>query len=123
MKTIVFVDDNPDFLDLIEQEFADESFAVKTILDKPDQDIVAAIRDAEPTIIFLDIYLISAQYVDVCKRMQADQRICNVPVYLMTYLDQVEAEKMAHEVNAYGAFSKPFSREEVHAVIVRHFPS
>ena len=43
MKTIVVVDDNADFLDLVEQELQSDAYVIQPVLDFPAHDLVEAI--------------------------------------------------------------------------------
>ncbi|MBN1493872.1 MAG: response regulator [Candidatus Omnitrophica bacterium] len=123
IRRIVFIDDNPDFLDLVEQELRSDSFQIITILDKREKDLLAAIREASPDMIFLDVYLTSTETSELCSLLKSKDETKNVPLYLISFSDKSDTDRIAATVNADGAFSKPLSKEQILELLQKHFPA
>jgi DNA-binding response OmpR family regulator len=80
---ILIVDDEPDIRESLEEFFQDEGFAVTTAGDG-----AAALRclDREelPCVVILDLLMPVLDGNELYKKMQADPRLCQVPVIIST---------------------------------------
>ncbi len=62
-----------------------------------------------PKLILLDIILPDINGYEVIKRIRADNRLKDIPVYFLTAIPSVEVEKKVQELGATGAIFKPFN--------------
>ena len=62
-----------------------------------------------PKLILLDIILPDINGYEVFKRIRADNRLKDIPVYFLTAIPSVEVEKKIQELGATGAILKPFN--------------
>ncbi len=123
MRRVVFVDDNADFLDLIEQELQDDRFQIVTVLDKKDRDLCGTIVAERPDLLLIDVYLSSIDCKELCSLLRADAGTSKVPLYLISFSEKADTTKIAAAVNASGSFSKPLSTIQIIELLKRHFPS
>jgi CheY-like chemotaxis protein len=123
MRRIVFVDDNPDFLDLIEQELQDERYEIVTVLDKKDRDLVGIICEQHPDILFIDVYLASMDSKALCSLLSSNAATKDIPLYLISFSERADTKRIAAEVKAAGAFSKPLEKDQILELLAKHFPS
>jgi len=118
MKHLVFVDDNPDFLDLISQDLEGEKYQVSTVLDQEGKDLVSEISELKPDLLFLDIYLQSTPIKDLCTELKRTDTTKDIPLYLVSYTEKSEIERIASEVGAKKALSKPIRRETIQEILL-----
>jgi CheY-like chemotaxis protein len=123
MRRIVFVDDNPDFLDLIEQELQDKRYEIVTVLDKKDRDLVGIICEQHPDILFIDVYLASMDSKALCSLLSSNAATKNIPLYLISFSERADTKRIAAEVKAAGSFSKPLEKDQILELLAKHFPS
>ena len=62
-----------------------------------------------PKLILLDIILPDINGYEVLKRIRADNRLKDLPVYFLTAIPSVEVEKKIQELGATGVILKPFN--------------
>lgn len=62
-----------------------------------------------PKLILLDIILPDINGYEVMKRIRADSRLKDIPVYYLTAIPSIEVEKKIHDLDATGAILKPFN--------------
>ena len=62
-----------------------------------------------PKLILLDIILPDINGYEVMKRIRADNRLKDIPVYYLTAIPSIEVEKKIQELGATGAILKPFN--------------
>jgi two-component system, chemotaxis family, response regulator PixG len=123
MRRIVFVDDNPDFLDLVEQELQDQHFEIITILDKKDRDLVEIISAQRPDILFIDVYLASIDGKELCSLLRNNAATKHIPVYLISFSERADTKRIADEAKVAGSFSKPLEKDQILELLAKHFPS
>jgi len=122
MKRLVFIDDNQDFLEFIEEELADTEIEVVTIRDQMDKDVFEEIVRSGADLLFIDIYIVSMDVRDLVALIKKDSRTAQIPLYLLSFLEKSDVDVMAVKVGAQGAFSKPLAKEHVEKLIAKHFP-
>ncbi len=62
-----------------------------------------------PKLILLDIILPDINGYELMKRIEADSKIRDIPVFFLTAIPRVEIEEKIHELGATGAILKPFN--------------
>jgi len=120
MYTVVFIDDNPDFLDLMQQQVDIPQVQVHTILDKTNKDIIQSIIDVQPDFLFIDLYIVSMAVVQLCHALRAHEQTKDIPFYLMSFVERGEILNAAPDTGALGAVTKPLSNETIKDILSRH---
>lgn len=73
--------------------------------------------DPEVDLIMLDIFLPDASGIEVCRRIKADPRTCDIPVIMITGSTDEEHLQLAFDVGAMDYIEKPFKGVELLARI------
>jgi C4-dicarboxylate-specific signal transduction histidine kinase len=115
---IMVVDDTPENLALIKKLLNDQGFDVYALPNGP-----MALRAAGrimPDLILLDITMPEMDGYEVCKRLKADARLCNVPVMFLTALSDTDDKVKGFNAGAVDFITKPFQHQEVLARVTTH---
>lgn len=81
---------------------------------------LAAVRNAVPDLILLDINMPEMDGYELCRRLKGDVRLREVPVIFITALNDTEAKVKAFACGGVDFVTKPFQAEEVRARIDTH---
>ncbi len=76
---------------------------------------LAAAQEIEPDVILLDVMMPVMNGFQVCQRLRANPRLAEVPVIMITALDDHEARLQGFEMGADDFLNKPFDRAELRA--------
>ncbi len=119
MARILVVDDERNIVELVATALRYEGFEVRTAIDG--MQALAAVRDAAPDLVVLDVMLPDVGGFELQARIRADGQ--QVPVLFLTARDAVEDRVRGLTLGADDYMTKPFSLEElvarVHAVLRR----
>ncbi len=113
---ILIVDDTPLNLDVLSSLLA--TFRLRVVGDG-----ATALRMAQqepPDLILLDVMMPGLDGFEVCRRLQADPRTCEIPVIFITSLGDHENETMGFEVGGVDYITKPFNPMVVRARVQTH---
>jgi signal transduction histidine kinase len=80
--TICVIDDNPDNVDLLEQELSDAGYRVVTALGG--ESGLEVIANEKPDIVLLDIMMPDLSGYDVCRQLRRDEETVALPIILVT---------------------------------------
>jgi CheY-like chemotaxis protein len=113
-KTILIVDDEPEFLKMVKMRLDANGYTVLTASDG--QTGVAKAKQLVPDLILIDIMMPNMSGGDVVHLLKADLKTANIPVIFITaVLGRVE-EEQNQQINVnnkfYPAISKPFDPEK-----------
>lgn len=111
--TILIVDDEPLGRATLEGLLAGHGYRLAFAANGPDA--LAQAAHLTPDLILLDIMLPGMDGLEVCRRLRADRRIAEVPIILITALDDRDARMAGFEAGADDFVSKPFDRAELRA--------
>jgi DNA-binding response OmpR family regulator len=109
--TILIVDDNPAGRDTLE-----------TLLFSPDYHLVIAGHGPEalakaaewrPDLVLLDVMMPGMDGFEVCRRLRTDPRLAEIPVVMVTALDDRDSRLQGIEAGADDFISKPFDPVEL----------
>ena len=73
-----------------------------------------------PDLILLDILMPDIDGYEVCKRLQADERTCGIPIIFISALDEVFDKVKAFSIGGVDYITKPFQAEEVLVRVKTH---
>jgi two-component system response regulator VicR len=102
-KKILFIDDDPDVLEIIPIILEKENIVVKT---SRDISVLPEIAKLQPDLILLDEWLPEKKGSCICAELKANVSTAHIPVILISAVS--ELEYIAKECNADAFISKPF---------------
>jgi len=88
-RKVVFIDDEPAFLDMYRTKFESAGFAVETLTDDGTKDIVSTISAFKPDIIFLDLVMKKSDGIKILKSLKEDITTKWVPVVMLSNIDNL----------------------------------
>jgi len=117
-KDILIVDDAPANLHLLSRMLMAQGYHVR--LAAGGEEALAAVRDALPDLILLDVHMPKMDGYQVCERLKGDERTHHIPVIFISALDQTEDKAKAFVVGGVDYVTKPIQIEEVLARLHTH---
>jgi len=115
---ILIVDDNPNNLTLLGNVLRDAGYRVQGAADGPTALRIAASR--APDLILLDLQMPLMDGYEVCLRLKADAATRDIPVLVISALDDVNDKVRAFEAGAMDYVTKPFQAPEVLSRVGSH---
>lgn len=112
-STILLVDDEPANLEILERLLRPLGHRLLTAADGLEALAVAA--DAPPDLVLLDVMMPGLDGYAVCRRMREDRRLADVPIVMLTALDDHDSRIEAFNAGADDFVSKPYDRHELRA--------
>lgn len=113
VPTLLLVDDLALGLAALEGALTGQGYRLETARSGPE----ALERAAEltPDLILLDVMMPKMDGFEVCRRLRASERLAEIPVIMVTSLDDRESRLRGLEAGADDFLSKPFDRSELRA--------
>ena len=108
---ILLADDNPQILELLEAYLEPVGARVCTALDG--QAALAAVERERPNLILLDIMMPKRSGYEVCRILKDDPRYREIPIVMVTALNETGDEERARESGADDFLSKPVNKLEL----------
>ena len=115
---ILIVDDTPNNLRFLSTTLTEQGYKVRSVTDGLMAFTVA--EAAQPDLILLDIMMPNIDGYEVCQRLKANEKTCDIPVIFLSALDEVLDKVKAFSVGGVDFITKPFQLEEVLARIQTH---
>lgn len=104
-KTILFVDDNQEVLEYLEQQLRHDYIILKAANGK---EALRQIEQTEPHIVISDIMMPEMNGLELCRRIKESQDLCHIPVILLTAKSLVSQIEEGLEAGADDYIVKPF---------------
>ncbi len=121
-KTVLVVDDEPDFAAIVQTNLEKEGFQVEVAYNGDEG--LEKVYASPPDAIVLDIMMPGKDGYQVCKELKADDKYADIPVILLTAVAShvtttrySHADGMSTEADDY--IAKPASAEEITESIKR----
>ncbi len=108
---VLIADDNPQILELLEAYL--EPLDVRVSLAADGEATLAAIERNEPDLILLDIMMPKRSGFEVCRLLKDDPRYRDIPIIMITALNEVGDWERARECGADDFLSKPVNKIEL----------
>ncbi|WP_017651290.1 hybrid sensor histidine kinase/response regulator [Fortiea contorta] len=108
---ILVVDDTPDNLRLLSVMLTAQGFEVRKSLNG--KMALTACQMVLPDVILLDINMPDMDGYQVCQKLKADEKTCEIPVIFISALDDVLDKVKAFDVGGADYVTKPFHGAEV----------
>lgn len=109
MKKILVCDDDESILEAINLILTDQGYEVKTLQDS--SDIESALREFEPQLILLDLWMSGSDGREITKRLKANAAFKNIPIIIISAINQ--GSKVSEEIQADGFIAKPFDLDHL----------
>lgn len=114
-KTLLLVDDRPENLDLLIGFL--EKYNLNIIVATSGEQGLERLQHTRPDIILLDIMMPGIDGYEVCRRLKESDELSQIPIILMSALDDPVDKVKGLELGAVDYITKPYKVEEVFARI------
>jgi putative nucleotidyltransferase with HDIG domain len=109
--SILVVDDSNLLRGILKEELEAEGFEVHMAEDGPQA--LERARDLRPDVILLDIGLPGMDGYEVCRRVKADAATADIPILMITALNELKDKLAGFEAGADDYLTKPFFTKEL----------
>ncbi len=118
--TILVVDDEPEFCSVVCEILELYGFAPKAVHDA--HEALAYLEHAEPDLILTDVMMPEIDGLTLLRRLRAHPEWSHIPAAVLTAKAAPEALEAARKAGADGTLVKPFSAQELLALVHRLIP-
>lgn len=108
---LLIVDDLVDNLRVLSTTLSNQGYRVRAV--KSGSMALLGAAASPPDVILLDIRMPEMDGYEVCRRLKADPKTCDIPIIFLSALDEVEDKAKAFELGGADYITKPFQTEEV----------
>ena len=108
---VLIADDNPQILELLEAYL--EPLPVHVVLATDGQATIEMVERERPDLILLDIMMPKRSGFEVCRALKDDPRYRDIPVIMVTALNEVGDMERARECGAEDYLSKPVNKGQL----------
>ena len=115
---ILIVDDLEDNVELLQARFEARGYATATANDG--EQALAAVHQAPPDLILLDIMMPKIDGIEVARRIKADKSLPFIPIIMQTALDSTENKVEGLDAGADDYITKPINFAELEARVRNH---
>lgn len=105
-KKILIADDEPDFIELISMRLEVNGYDV--ISAKDGQEAIDKTKSDKPDLLILDLMMPKVDGFEVCRMLKFDDNFKDLPIIMLSALDQQQDREKAIEAGADEYFIKPF---------------
>ena len=116
-RRVLIVEDEAGIAEVLADLLGDEGYETAVSVDGA---ALAAVVDAPPALILLDVMMPGMDGPEVCRRLKADPRTARVPVVFLTALRPETLAARLGDCPHEGVLPKPFTLDSVLAVVRRH---
>lgn len=117
-KTVLWVDDNPTMLELMEVGFSSFTEPVRLVTCSNGNEALEMVRASPPDLVVLDIMMPGMNGLEVLDRLKVEKKFSSIPVLVVTGYREAAEESLTH--GAADFFLKPFRVTEM-VEKVRHY--
>ena len=108
---LLIADDNPQILELLEAYL--EPLELEVVLATDGQATLEAVEREQPALLLLDIMMPKRSGFEVCRALKDDPRYRDIPIVMITALNEVGDMERARECGADGFLCKPVNKNEL----------
>jgi two-component system, sensor histidine kinase and response regulator len=118
IPNILIVDDIPANLKVLGDILKEEGYKVRPV---PNGMLALQVAEKEkPDLILLDIMMPEMDGYEVCRRLKANQELCEIPIIFISALNETNDVVKALKYGGVDYITKPFKSEEVTARVSTH---
>jgi response regulator RpfG family c-di-GMP phosphodiesterase len=115
-KTVLLIDDETQWLDLIREALAGEAYNVITA--SSGESALKKLHRKKPDLIVSDVRMPEINGFDLFEKVKSDPKFQKIPYVFMSSIDDFDARKTARDLGADDYLEKPFDAEGIkHAVL------
>ena len=111
MSTILIVDDEPSARETLQALLFNEGYNLIFAHNGPEA--LEKVSGLTPDLILLDVMMPGMDGFEVCRRLRADTHLAQVPIMMVTALDDRDSRLQGIEAGADDFISKPYDRVEL----------
>lgn len=115
---LIVADDEPVNLQVVESFLRLEGYRVKTAQDGPET--LQLVEQEQPALLLLDIMMPGMSGYNVCEALRSQYDHAELPIIMLTALNQNEDRIKGFNAGANDYLSKPFNKQELSARIQAH---
>lgn len=108
---VLIADDNPQGVELLEAYLAENDYDIETAYDG--EETLEKVRIWNPDLILLDIMMPRISGFEVCKQVRQGSENADIPILMITALDQPSDIDRAVEAGADDFLTKPINKTEL----------
>ncbi len=112
-STVLIVDDNPAGREVLADALETEGYSLAFAADG--HEALSAAEKVKPDLILLDVMMPVMDGFEMCRRLRGDAGLAEIPVVMVTALDNRSARLEGIQAGADDFISKPFNRLELRA--------
>jgi two-component system cell cycle response regulator len=105
---VLIADDNAQIVELLEAYL--DPLDVATVAARDGEEALAAVERERPNLILLDLMMPRRSGYEVCRRLKTDERYRDIPIIVVTALNEVGDIERARECGADDYLNKPVNR-------------
>jgi len=109
--TVLIADDNPQILELLEAYL--DPLELRVLIAMNGQEALDTVENDQPDLILLDIMMPKRSGFEVCRLLKDDPRYRDIPIIMVTALNEVADMERARECGADHFLSKPVNKLEL----------
>lgn len=113
MTTILIVDDEPAGRNVIESVLFNQGYTLEFAVNG--RDALKKAKALKPDLVLLDLMMPEMDGMQVCQRLRSDRELAEVPVVMVTALDDRNLRIACLDAGADDFITKPFDRAELRA--------
>jgi len=114
-QTILFIDDEPAWLEAVRLLFEETPFRIITA--DGGEAALKEIHKKRPDLIMSDVRMPFMNGFDLYQQVRTDPKYKTIPYVFMSSIDDFDAKRTARELGADGYIEKPFDSENIKTII------
>lgn len=115
---LLVADDEPVNLRVLDSFLRLEGYRVRTVLEG--SEVLTAVKEEKPELLLLDIMMPGMSGYQVCEQLRQTYDHAQLPIIMLTALNQTNDRIKGFEAGANDYLSKPFNKQELAARIQAH---
>lgn len=115
---LIVADDEPVNLHVLDSFLRLEGYRVRTANDGPET--IELIKQEKPELLLLDVMMPGMSGYQVCEKLREEYDHAELPILMLTALNQTEDRIRGFQAGANDYLSKPFNKQELAARIIAH---
>jgi len=121
LSSILLIDDDANNLAVLVHYLSEHGFGLRVARDG--ETGLRLARESCPDLVLLDVHLPGIDGFEVCRRLKADEAMCEATVLFMTSSTGTADKLLGFEAGGLDYITKPFQQEEVLARVTTHLRS
>ncbi|MBU4484038.1 response regulator [bacterium] len=103
---ILIADDERDIVQLLRLRFEIDQYDVDTAYDG--EEVLVKVEQNKPDVILLDISMPKLDGFEVCRKLKADKRYKDIPIFILTARTHDKSKKIGKALKVEEYITKPF---------------